>query len=315
MNKPSTSAHAPEPSDNRVTASKPVSTPDVVRAAVSRHPRRYEDNRYVYPVLSRRSKGISVGVNVNPDKICNFDCIYCQVDRRVAPQYRDVDLDVLADELRMLLAGAKEGNLFERAPLAGIPEPLRRVNDIAFSGDGEPTSYPGFGEAVRRAVAIRDEMGLYDVKIVVITNATLFHRPAVRDAFAFLDGHNGEIWAKLDAGTAAYYRTIERTRIPFDRIVRNIREAALLRPVVIQSLFMRIAGEPPTEREIEAYCGVLSGIVGSGGTIKLVQVYTVARMPAETYVTPLSDVEMDRLGETVKTRTGLPVEVYYGVAV
>lgn len=284
-----------------------------VRLAVSHHPRRYEDNRYVYPVLSRRSKGISIGVNLNPDKICNFDCVYCQVDRQVPAVYRDVDMDILCAELRSLLTWAKDGTLFDRAPFAGIPASLRRVNDIAFSGDGEPTSYPRFGEAARRAVAIRDEMGLPDVKIVVITNATLFHRRAVRDALTYLDAHNGEIWAKLDAGTPAYYQTIERTKILFDRITANIREAAQTRPIVIQSLFMRVHGDPPPEAEIEAYCGILNDVINAGGTIKLVQVYTVARMPAESYIAPLHDDEMDRLGAFIGQRTRVPVEVYYGV--
>ena len=48
---------------------------------VSAHPRNFEANRYVYPVLSRRAGGISIGVNLNLDKICNFHCVYCQVDR------------------------------------------------------------------------------------------------------------------------------------------------------------------------------------------------------------------------------------------
>ncbi|MCA9259705.1 MAG: hypothetical protein KDA61_10920, partial [Planctomycetales bacterium] len=69
----------------------------------TRHPRSYQTNRFVYPVLSRRSGGISLGVNLNPDKICNFDCVYCQVDRRVAPQVTEVDRDVLAAELVEML--------------------------------------------------------------------------------------------------------------------------------------------------------------------------------------------------------------------
>ena len=52
-----------------------------------RHERSFEANRFVYPVLSRRAGGLSVGINLNPDKICNFDCIYCQVDR-VSPAER-----------------------------------------------------------------------------------------------------------------------------------------------------------------------------------------------------------------------------------
>jgi len=292
-------------------------TPDpaaVIRAAQARHPRLYEENRYVYPVLSRRSKGISVGVNLNPDKVCNFDCIYCQVDRTVPPVYREVDLDLLEEEVRRVLGWERDGLLYERPPFAGLPAALRRVNDVAFSGDGEPTSCPQFREAAERVVRVREEMGLGEVKVVVITNATLFHRPRVRAPLAFLDRHNGEVWAKLDAGTEAYYDLIERTPVKFDRVARNLVEAAQVRPLVIQSLFMKVNGAGPDGAEIDAYCGVLRRILDAGGRLKLVQVYTVARRPAEGYVTPLSDAEVNLIGDRVREAVGAPVEVYYGIA-
>lgn len=147
----------------------------------------------------------------------------------------------------------------------------------------------------------------------MITNATLFHRPAVRETLALLDRHNGEVWAKLDAGTEAYYRLIERTTIPFDRVVRNLIDAARARPLVIQSLFMKIHGAGPDDGEIAAYCGVLRRILDGGGRLKLVQVYTVARRPAESYVTPLTDAEVDRIGARVRETVDAPVEVYYGI--
>ena len=284
-----------------------------VRAAVSSHPRLWEDNRYVYPVLSRRSKGISIGVNLNPDKICNFDCIYCQVDRSIAPMYRDVDLDVLTSELQQLLTWVRDDTLFQRPPFTSVPAHLKRVNDIAFSGDGEPTSYPGFRDVVRISAETRDSFGLGDVKLVVITNGTLFHRPAVREALAFLDEKNGEIWAKLDAGTPEYYHKIERTKVAFAQIVENIKSAAKLRPIVIQSLFMNVDGGPPPITEIDAYCRILSDVLQQGGRLKLIQLYTVARNPAESIVTPLSDESMDRLGNYVREHIPTPVEVYYGV--
>jgi len=285
-----------------------------VRAAVMEHSRLYEDNRYVYPVLSRRSKGLSIGINLNPDKVCNFDCIYCQVDRTVPPVYREVELHILEQELRLLLTWVRDGTLFHRPPFTNIPDHLKRVNDIAFSGDGEPTSYPQFSEVVELAARVRDECGLADVKLIVITNCTLFHRPRIKRALTFLDRHNGEIWAKLDAGTAAYYHLIDRTRIPFDRIVRNIIDAAKVRPLVIQSLFMRVQDEPPAQSEIDAYCGLLNDVLASGGRLKLIQLYTIARRPAESYVTPLTDAEMDALGERVSKAVAVPMEVYYGVS-
>src|SRR5260221_294117 len=71
--------------------------------SLRRHPRAYGKNFYVYPVLSRRARGISIGVNLNPDKVCNFDCIYCQVDRTTPGAVRDVDEARLTEELRAIL--------------------------------------------------------------------------------------------------------------------------------------------------------------------------------------------------------------------
>ena len=65
------------------------------RRAFAMHDRVWQANRYVYPVVSRRSKGISIGVNLNPDKVCNFDCIYCCVDRKQTGKYKEVDLGIL----------------------------------------------------------------------------------------------------------------------------------------------------------------------------------------------------------------------------
>ncbi|HAA50074.1 MAG TPA: radical SAM protein, partial [Planctomycetaceae bacterium] len=110
------------------------------------HPRTFHDNRFVYPVLSRRSQGLSVGINLNPDKVCNFDCIYCQVDRTSQAETRFVELDAVLEELDDLLAMATDGSLWEDPSFAGIPVSLRRLNDIAFSGDGEPTTYRNFDE-------------------------------------------------------------------------------------------------------------------------------------------------------------------------
>ena len=56
---------------------------------------------YCYPVISRRSKGVSLGVNLNPNKVCNFDCVYCEVDRITPPRRADVDLDQLEAEHRI----------------------------------------------------------------------------------------------------------------------------------------------------------------------------------------------------------------------
>ena len=278
----------------------------------TQHSRSWQRNRYVYPVISRRSKGLSIGVNLNPDTVCNFDCVYCSVDRTKPPTVREVDLDVLRVELDDLLGLAGSGELFEQAPFDGTPAALRRINDVAFSGDGEPTSFQRFDQACRIAADLLAKHRRADVKIVVITNATLFHQRRVQEALAFLDGHNGEIWAKLDAGTEPYYRLVERTSIPLRRVLDNVLLAGRLRPIVIQSLFLRLSGEGPPPEEVEAYVGRLKQLVAGGCAVKLVQVYTVARGTAIAECTPLPPHELDAIAGRVRRETGLAVETYYG---
>jgi wyosine [tRNA(Phe)-imidazoG37] synthetase (radical SAM superfamily) len=287
------------------------------------HARLFEHNRFVYPVLSRRSGGISIGVNLNPDKICNFDCIYCQVDRRSQSETNFVETELLLDELRSTLDLVTSGQIYESPKFREIPPHLRRLNDIAFSGDGEPTTYKNFDEIIRACAAVKREFDPSPapspqpptpIKLVLITNASMFHRPHVQRGLAILDENNGEIWAKLDAGTDEYYHFIERTPIPFRQILGNITATARVRSLVIQSLFMRVNGEPPSKAELDAFCDRLNEITTAGGQLKLVQIYTVARRPAESFVAPLSDAEVDAIVALVQQRTGLPAIGYYGNA-
>jgi wyosine [tRNA(Phe)-imidazoG37] synthetase (radical SAM superfamily) len=280
----------------------------------TQHARRFEQNRFVYPVLSRRSEGISIGVNLNPDKVCNFDCIYCQVDRTTQSETRFVGTEQLLAELEDTLSLAASGELFEHEKFRYTPPEFRRLNDIAFSGDGEPTTYKNFDEIIAACAEVKRRLGLDAVKMVLITNASMFHRPHVQRGLEILDANNGEIWAKLEAGTAEYFKLVDRTPIPFQQILDNIAAAAQVRPLVIQSLFMRVAGEPPSAAELSAFCDRLHEILAAGGRLKLVQVYTVARKPAESYVQPLADGDVDAIVTLVESRTGIPAKAYYGAS-
>ena len=124
-----------------------------LRQAFSAHGRHWREFRYVYPVISRRSKGLSIGVNLSPDAVCNYNCVYCQVDRTIERKLRRVDLDVLEYELRHVVENHQQ--LFEEPEFRHVPAEYRRLNDIAFSGDGEPTASAVFPETARLAAAVR----------------------------------------------------------------------------------------------------------------------------------------------------------------
>ena len=277
------------------------------------HRRQWRDCLYVYPVIARRSRGLSIGINLNPEKRCTFSCVYCQIDRKTRRDLHGVGIPTLRRELDAVLAEALSGHIWREARFAATPPSLRRVHDIAFSGDGEPTCLANFDQAVEAAAEARRLAKLESLKIIVITNASALDSPQVRRALPILDANNGEIWAKLDAGTEEAFQRVNRPHAPITlaRIVENITDVARGRAVVIQSLFFRSAGQAPSGEKIEAYCRRLEEILGSGGKIKLVQVYTVARNPAERDVSALTAAELDAIAGTIRrTVKDIPVETY-----
>ncbi len=278
----------------------------------TQHERRFAESKFVYPVLSRRSGGISLGVNLNPDKVCNFDCIYCQVDRTTTSDTQFIELPRLLTELDYFLELVTSGQLYETEKFGHTPLQLRRLNDIAFSGDGEPTTHRNFDEVIAAVAELKRKHELPAVKLVLITNASMFHRAHVQRGLETLDQNNGEIWAKLEAGTAEYFKLIDRTPISFQQILDNITAAARIRPLVIQSLFMRVAGEAPPSAEVEAFCERLNEITAAGGKLSLIQIYTIARKPTESYVSPLVDAEVDAIVNRVRERTDLAAQAFYG---
>lgn len=292
------------------------SAPD--RGVIRDHRRQWRDCLYVYPVISRRAKGLSIGVNLNPDRRCTFACPYCQIDRRTPRGLHAVHMPTLQRELEAVLAETVSGSIWREGRFAPTPQGLRRINDVAFSGDGEPTCLSNFDEAVAIAADVKDRLGLGEMKIVLITNSSRLDSPQVLRALPILDAHNGEIWAKLDAGSEEYFQRVNRPGrgLHLEQIVANIAAIARGRPVVIQTLLLRLDGRGPDPAEIEAYCGRLRQVLQAGGLIKLIQLHTVARDPAEAAAAPLSDAELDALAETIRPGVpGVPVETYYGASI
>ncbi len=287
-----------------------IPSPDCLERLHADHDRVLHDQLYVYAVLSRRSRGMSVGLNLNPDKGCNFDCVYCQVDRRTPPRASGLDVGIMLCELESTLVAVTSGSIFLDRRFEQVPLPLRRLNDIAFSGDGEPTAALEFATVVEEVAALKRRMKLDQVRLVLITNSTLLHRPAVRRALEVLDANQGEIWAKLDAGTEAYYRAIDRSSVRFERVLDNLLETSRRRPIVIQSLFASLEGEAPSDAEIQAYTRRLRDLLDRGGRLAMVQVHTVARAPADARVGSLSGEVLERIGVVIRDRVDVPVVVF-----
>lgn len=272
-------------------------------------PRDFLDNRFVYAVVSARARGLSIGVNMNPDKECNFGCCYCEVHRDVPSREGRLDVDVMAMELRKTLAFVHEGRLRERPWYRTLPDELLQLRHVALSGDGEPTFSPNFDEAIQAVAHVRALGTLPFFKIVLLTNGTGLDQPMIRHGLKFFT-RSDEIWIKLDGGTQAYLNKVDRLSMPVEHILDNILGIGRDRPVVIQSLFPAINGEEPPLEEIEQYAQRLKELKNGGAQISLVQIYSAARPTPNSGSGHLPLKVLSRIAHTVRQTAGLKAEVF-----
>lgn len=272
---------------------------------INDHRRDFAGMTYVYPVLSRRAGGVSVGINLNPNNACNWHCAYCQVPGLVRGAAPRIDLPRLRDELTDFLHVLTRGDYLEKH----VPAGLRRIQDIAFSGNGEPTSARGFERIVREVVAVRDAAGLAAVPIRLITNGSLLGREAVRRGIAALANAGGEVWFKVDAGSSADMARINGVSMAPAKVARDLAVCADICPTWVQTCLFEWDGQPPDDDQIEAYLSCLeaAGIERLQGVL----LYGIARpsmQPEASRLGPLAPEVLERYGERIKQK-GLTVRV------
>ena len=272
-------------------------------------PRNFLGNRFVYVVLSPRSRGLAVGVNLNPDRECNFDCVYCEVDRRNGPVATALDVDVMGEELGRTLALVRSGGLAAVPAFQGVPPDLLRLQQVNLSGDGEPTIAPAFLDAVHAVLHVRARCSPPFFKIVLLTNATGLNRPAVAEGIRCLTSQD-EVWAKLDGGTQAYSEQVNRTKVPLAEVLNNILALARKRPVIIQSMFPLLDGKEPPESEIREFASRLKELRLAGAVLPLVQIYSATRPMANSACGHLPLSSLARIARVVREMTGLRAEVF-----
>jgi wyosine [tRNA(Phe)-imidazoG37] synthetase (radical SAM superfamily) len=283
--------------------------PAVLAGSAFGCPRELLGNRYVYVVVSSRARGLSIGVNMNPDKRCNFNCVYCEVDRAVPAPEKSLDVDVMADELRRTLGQAIAGKLHHLEHHRNTPPELLEIKHVALSGDGEPTLGPNFLDAVQAIMHARALRQFPFFKIVLITNAAGLDLPGVqRGLKLFTD--SAEIWAKWDAGTQDFMDKVNRPDCTLEKILSNILLLARRRPVIIQSLFSRWDGDEPPAGEIEHYALRLRELKAAGAQIPLVQIYSATRPTPRSDCGHLPLKALSQIAERVREVSGLRAEVF-----
>ncbi len=264
---------------------------------------------YVYPVLSRRSGGLSIGINLNINNACNWRCLYCQVPdlkRGAAPP---VDLALLENELRQMLDDVMNGDFLARS----APEGLRRLNDIALSGNGEPTSAHEFPEVIDLIGRVMQDFGLAGkIKLVLISNGSLMHRDDVQAGLRRLASLGGEVWFKLDRATTDGLHVVNQTETTPDKVLRNLTLCARICPTWIQTCLFSLDGRAPEETEIEAYLSLLQRAAATGTPLCGVMLYGLARPSMQPEAPRLSKLPaewLESLAERIR-QTGLTTRLF-----
>lgn len=288
---------------------KPTSAGSFRAGTAFGYPRQFLSNRFVYTVISPRARGLSIGVNLNPDKFCNFDCVYCEVDRQQAASETCLDLRVMRAELERTLDLVHSGGIREYPGYNRTPAEMLRLQQVCLSGDGEPTLCPNFLSAMETVVHVRTRGRWPFFKLVLVTNATGFDRPEVQEGLAMLTSMD-EVWAKLEAGTQSYMQQVNKADCSLEDILAKIRGLARARPVVIQSLFPAICNQGPPPHEVEAYVQRLKELKDAGAQIPLVQIYSATRPTPHSECGHLPLGTLSMIARRVREVTGLKTEVF-----
>lgn len=264
---------------------------------VEDHNRDVSGMRYVYPVVSRRAGGVSIGINLNVNNACNWRCVYCQVPDLKRGSPTPIDMTLLEQELRRFLDYALHGDFMTRY----VAEGDRQLQDIAFSGNGEPTSAKEFPDILIMLEKILLDFNLLGkaqahpisanpIKVRLISNGSLMDKASVLASLKHLARLNGEVWFKLDGGTQAGIARINDVNIKPKAHLQRLRNCVAVCPTFVQTCLFAMDGEPPSEEDTEAYLGLLDQVksdlqgvhlYGYARPSYLVEAPRISRLPHE----------------------------------
>ncbi|MEQ1914800.1 MAG: radical SAM protein [Sideroxydans sp.] len=257
--------------------------------------------RYVYPVVSRRAGGISIGINLNPNNACNWRCIYCQVPNLTRGTAPPVDLVLLEKELSGFLHDLQHGDFMQRVP----PE-ARRINDIALSGNGEPTSAQAFAEVIEVIAKHKPA----DLKLVLITNGSLMQRDNVQQGLRRMAQLNGEVWFKLDRASAAGMAQINDTQMTMDKVMQNLATSISCCPNTwLQTCWFALDGIAPSQQDENDYLDFLATALHQPNKPQGVLLYGLARPSLQQEAARMSALSKEQMENFASRIRALGMEV------
>lgn len=277
------------------------------KLTVTNHTRNVTDFNYIYPVLSRRAGGLSIGINFNVNNACNWRCIYCQVPDLKIGAAPEINLDLLAKELRLFLDDVLNGDFYDRMD---VDIEQRVIKDIAIAGNGEPTSLANFDKAVSVIGDIGAECGIFpESHFVLITNGSLIHREAVQKGLKILNHFGGEVWFKMDSATKEGRALVNNSAQTNESVLKNMMLASVSCETKIQICLVDYHAQGFSENEREGFLNFLKEI-RTTTTIQAVTIYTLARLSQQPEAIDLRPMASEIMQDFALEIQGLGFEAH-----
>lgn len=252
-------------------------------------------NQIVFGPIQSRRFGTSLGINLLPlkNKICNFNCIYCECGW--------TDLKAANDKFFSMeeIIEAIE-NKFK-----ALSQNKTAIDCITFAGNGEPTMHPDFSEIVDYVLELRDRY-FPGKKVVVLSNSALLGNWKVFEALQKVDLRI----LKLDAGTEELFLKINKplSSKKIDWYIEKLKEFhgdLIIQTIFLKGNYQNEYIDNTQEKEVEAWLKAIKDIKP-----KSVMIYTIDRETPAENLEKISEVELNAIAEKVKA-IGIDAKVYY----
>lgn len=239
------------------------------------------------PVNSRRL-GRSLGIDLFSSKICNLNCVYCEVGRTVSPVCR-------RGAYSSTLAILEEINGF-----CADGQRLDRVDVLTVTAKGEPTLHSGLGDILRH-IKGKTEKG-----VAVLTNGTTLMDRDVRQALMAAD----LVVPSLDAARLEGFLKVDRPAegVDLDEVIQGLTlfSHEYRGKIWLEILLVREMNDAP--EDIEALIAVIRRM-----RIDRIQLNTVVRPPAEVCARPLSRERLIAIGHLLHQEIALPIDLPFSL--
>ena len=247
-------------------------------------------NHIFGPVNSRRL-GRSLGVDLFQEKICNLNCIYCEVGATTRLTCERGEYVPTADIISEIDTWCQ------------LQERVAELDFVTVTASGEPTLHSSFGAILAHLKEVTAK------PVAVLTNGTTLSDSQVCREMAQAD----VVIPSLDSALTGSFRKIDRPAkcLDLDRIIEGLVSFShqYHGKIWLELLFARDIND--SDQDIEALSRVINRM-----RLDRIQLNTVIRPPLESFARPIEQERMQAIAKRFRQdNPDCPIDLLAGGAV